>query len=61
MPNSPHCLSVAELVPIQMMVKITEVVAREKKERKTSHVKKTKNHGELAMAEWGKKNNLLTA
>jgi hypothetical protein len=33
-----------------------------KEERKTSHVKKKpKNHGELAMAEWGKKNNLLTA
>ncbi len=44
--TSHIALGIAELVPIQMMVKITEVVAREKKEKgneKNDHVKKRKN------------------
>jgi hypothetical protein len=31
------------------------------KKKSTNHVKEKKNHGELATAEWGKENKLLTA
>ena len=39
-----------------------DIYQNDEKKKNTDHVKKGgKNRGELAMAEWGKKNKLLTA
>ena len=54
-----HCLHIACWILITTTVRAMTVLGTMKK-KSTNHVKK-KKHGELATAEWGKENKLLTA